>query len=306
MLAASLVATESLTSARGDYEVSISMETGDAQVPAQEQTFLGGPITVAGTFAFSSEPQMADMSLGLTLGDETMDVGVRMLGDEAWLQVSGIWYAAPVEMTEMLAGPGSQQADMAQMIKTFAGAGIDPLTWMKDLSVVGEETLDGAATYHLVGTPDLSTMMVDMMALMQDEEALSALDPTGTMDGLMDGQTALIPGDEELQMLQEQIAAVFQEISADLWLMTDTMMPARLAAQASMAPPADEETLGPEAVNIAVGLSLRDHNRGVTVEAPTDAQPWTELERMLEEDPAALLGPLSGLLGMTGTALGTY
>jgi hypothetical protein len=73
-----------------------------------------------------------------------------------------------------------------------------------------------------------------------------------------------------------------------------------------MVPPAGEEAQGMNAIMIDMGLSLRGINEPVAVETPTEARPWSELEKAMQEDPGMIFGPLSGLLGMAGAGSVSY
>jgi hypothetical protein len=310
ILTATMTATEAMASARGDYKLEVSFEADASQLPAEAQSFIQQPITMAGTFASAIEPVAADMTLALSMAGETMDLGIKMLAEKAWMQFSDVWYEAPAEMMEVMSESTQQQIDPAQLMRVLADAGVDPLTWMKDLRLVDEETLDGTAVYHLAGTPDLAKTMADMSALMQDDEALKSLDPSGAMseiigEELMGGEVSLAPSPEDLQAMQEQLTTVFQSMTVDLWIAKDTMVPAKMTMSARIVPPA-EEAMGLTAIVLAAELSFKDVNKPVSVEAPAEAQPWSVLEKAMEEDPASVLGPLYSIFGMTEIGGGMF
>ena len=79
-----------------------------------------------------------------------------MLGEQTWLQMLGQWY----DMSEALADQGleevkSEDLDLEAMEARMSGLGIDPLDWLGEVRLVGEESLDGTQTYHLSCAPDL-------------------------------------------------------------------------------------------------------------------------------------------------------
>ena len=174
ILTAAMAAAETITSASGDFEVAISFDVDPSQLPEEAKTLVQDPMTVAGTFAFADDPQAADVTLALTMLGDPTDVGVRMADEGAWLQLGGQWYEGPPEMTQMLGGASGQEAQTENPQQMVAALGIDPLTWLKDLRLVGEETIDGTVAYHLAGSPDLVKMMADVLGILQNEEVHQA------------------------------------------------------------------------------------------------------------------------------------
>ncbi len=299
ILTAAMAAAESMTGAAGDFEVTMSFDVDTAQLPEEARTFVEGPMSIAGTFAFGSEPQAADLTIALSMLGESMDMGVRMAGEEAWLEIDGQWYEGPPEMGQMLgsaAGQEGQEADMQQMLVDL---GIDPVTWLKDLTLVGDETVDSVEAYHLAGAPDLAKIMTDMLGILQNEETMELLDPAGSATGMM-GTGAMVPGQEELDQIQQQMATMFQELTADVWIAKDTLMPMKFEIAATMVPPAGDDAQGMNAITLALALNLRDINEPVVVEAPAGALPWSAFEKALQENPGMFFGPLGGLTGMAG------
>ncbi len=313
ILTAAMTAAETMTSATGTFDVTITVDADTTEMPAPAAAFVTQPVTISGTMAFGSEPQAADMTMSLSLAGQAMEVGVKMLADKGWLQLGGQWYEAPPELSEMMSGKNvDQDAQIARMEEALSSAGIDPLTWIKDLRLVGEETVDGIEAYHLSGAPDLAKILADVMALTQNPEAMKALDPTGALSGLMGGAAGGSDGTEGsgaagfamdptmFAEIQQQMSAMFQELGADVWIAKDDLMMLRLTAGAKVVPPAGEETGGVSGITLDVDLGLRDHNQAVTVEAPVGAKPFSALEEAMKNDPASLFGPLGGILGLTG------
>jgi hypothetical protein len=243
ILTAAMAATEGMTSAAGDFEVAVSFDVDPAQLPEEAKGFVEEPMTVTGSFAYGDDPQAVDMSLALSMMGETMDFGMRMADSAAWLELGGQWYEAPPEMAQMMGDPAQQESQTADMQQKLTDLGIDPLTWLKDLSLVGEETIEGTTAYHLTGSPDLAKMMTDVLGILQDPEAMKQLDPSGSASEMM-GSGALMPSAEDLGEMQQQLASMFQELTADVWIAKESLLPLRFEAAAKIVPPAGEEAMG--------------------------------------------------------------
>lgn len=320
ILTAAMAAAETMTSATGTFAVDVTFDADTAQMPAEAKAFVEEPMSISGTLAYGSEPQAADMTLSLSLAGEALNAGIKMLDDKGWMQLGGQWYEAPPELSDMMGGPkadaaaADQAAKMAQMKQALTAAGIDPLTWIKDLRLVGEEKVDGVDAYHLAGAPDLTKIIVDVMAMLQNPEAMKTLDPSGSLSGLMGGVPGgAASGSSEglgaaglgvdpsmLLQMQQQITAMFQSLTADVWIAKDDLMMLRFTAGAKIVPPAGEDSGGLSGITLDMDVTLQDHNQAVTVAAPAGAKPFSALEEAMEKDPASILGPLGGILGMTG------
>jgi len=313
ILSAAMTAAENMTGATGTFDVTITVDADTTKMPAPAQAFVTKPVSLSGTLAYGSEPQAADMTMSLSMAGQAMEVGVKILADKGWLQLGGQWYEAPPELGDMMAGASTDRsAQTARIEEALAAAGVDPLTWIKDLRLVGEEKVDGIEAYHLSGAPDLAKIVADVMALTQDPEAMKAFDPSGALSTLMGGGADTTKTSENAEVqgfamdptmfaeIQQQIAAMFQGLTADVWIAKDDLMMLRLTAGATMVPPADEKDEGLNSVTLDVDLELRDHNEPVTVEPPVGAKPFSALEEAAKNDPASLLGPLGGIFGLTG------
>lgn len=298
ILAAAATAHQNATSAQGTFKLEASFDVDSAQLPEEAKSLLGKPMSLAGTFACRIDPQLADATLDLSMAGETLSMGIKTLADKAWLCFSEQWYEAPADLQDILRDSTEAGVNTAQIKKALADLGVDPSTWLKDLRLAGEETVDGIKCYHLTGTPDLTKITTDLTRVSQDEDAMKQLDPKGTSSDLMQGNP-LAPNTEDSQEMQ-QLAQMIQSPTADIWIAKDSMLLAKFTANGRIVPPADEETGGLNAIAVTVDASLHDVNKPVTVEAPTAAQPWTALEKAMQENPSTILGPLAGILGMAG------
>ncbi len=305
ILTAAVAASEEMKSAQGSFEFNMSFDVDTSQLPEEALAMIDQPMTVAGTFAYGSEPQAAEFAVSADLAGQAMNMGMKLLEEKAWLRYLDQWYEAPAEMTEFMGDPAAQETQVAELQKMLTDAGIDPMTWMKDLRLVGEESLDGVAVYHLAASPDMAKIMTDLITLMQSEQFMGLLDPTGSTSGLM-GEGMGLPGTEELQEMQAQLTSMFQNLTADLWVAKDDSMLRKAAIAASMVPPAGEDAQGLNAINIAATMLFQTVNQPVTVDPPASALPWSEFEKAMQEGLGMFGGMFSGALGGTGAATGTY
>jgi hypothetical protein len=300
ILAAALAASENIGSTTGEFEFTMSFDVDTSQMSDEEKemagAFLNEPSKVTGTFATSNEPLAADITVALNMAGETMNVSAKTIDGNAWICLLDQWYEAPPELKESLQESSTQEAKAAEMMDLLNELGIDPVTWLKDAKVAGEEKIDGTAVYHLAGAPDIAKMMTDLIALMASKEFMALVDPTGKMGESM-GMEDMMPSADELQQTQTKMADMFKDFTLDLWIAKDTALVHKAAVTAHIVPPAEEGTdTGMNAVDLAMTISLRDINKPVTVEPPASALPYSDLEKALEENPEMFMGPFMGLM----------
>ncbi|MFH0915694.1 MAG: hypothetical protein V1912_04515 [bacterium] len=302
ILAQAVAASQEMVSAKGSFEVAVSFDVDPGvELPEEAMALVGQPMKVSGTLAFESDQRAGEFTVSVSVAGQVRDVGMKLLGDKVWFRFMDQWYEAPPEMQQMLGDASGQVTKVTEIQQLLADMGLDPTTWMADLRLVGEETIDGAAVYHLAASPDLAKMMADVVGLMQSGELMKLLDPSGSGDGLM-GTASSLPSAGELQEMQKQLQAMFTDLAADLWIAKDSFAVLKVTAGARMTPPSGEDADGLNAIILSAMISLQDINEPVTVEPPASVQPWTALEKAMEDTLGTFMAPLLG--AASGSAVG--
>lgn len=282
-----------LTSGTGDFNVSVNIDADAAKLPAGAGAILGQPIALSGTFAFDTPAKAAEINMSISVAGQNIPVALKTTGGKAWIQFMGQWYEAPADMMGAGATGTTVKPDAAGVLQALEAAGVDPTTWLTNLTLVGEDTIDGTATYHLTGTVDISKIMTDAVKLMQDKNFLGLMGSTGS--GMMGGtDTSLpVPSQQEMQAIQSQIAQMFKNVTLDMWITKDTLQFRQVELNASIVPPAGEDTQGINGITVKATFSVAPATSPLTVTPPADAKPFTELEKAL----GALESLFSGALG---------
>lgn len=289
-----LASSGDITSGTGDFNVSVTIDADKTKLPAGGEALLGQPITMSGTLAFSDDPQAAEATINASIAGQTIPLGLKVIDDKVWIQFMGQWYEAPADMMGTGAtGTTAKELDMAGMLQAMTAAGVDPTTWMVDLKVVGEDSIDGTPTYHLSGTIDMSKIMTDVVKLMQDKTIQGMLPSMGS--GMMGttGSSLTMPSQEELQGLESQLGAMFKNVTLDMWVTKDAYQLRQVELNASIVPPAGQDAQGINGIGIKATVSMAPATTALTVTPPADAKPLSELEKSL----GALQGLFSGALG---------
>lgn len=293
-------AGENLKSGTGSFDVTVTMDADASKVSADMKAFVGSPIKVTGTFSEAQNPEVADMTMSLQLAGQTLDVGLKSVGGKSWVQFGGQWYEVSADMlgaaTTGSTTPTSEPS-IAEITKLLSDLGIDPTTWITNLTLVGEEQVDGAAALHIKGNPDVAKMMTDLMQLMKSPEftkLMGSSASTGT-SGMM-SLSSLIPSPDQLQQMQNEITQMFKDVTVEAWVDKAESFVRKATITANITPPAGQATDGVNGIKIDATINMKDFNQAVSVQAPASSQPITELEKAIQSNPQ-LLGPLGTILG---------
>ncbi len=303
LLGSMLKASENLKSAAGTFSLSVQLEGDTGQLPDEAKAIFEKPITVTGTYA-AGDTEAADLDLTLGLAGESLNFALKSTNDMAWLRLNDQWYEMPLDMLQGMMGgtattvaKADAEAKLAELMKLISDLGVDPTTWIKDMTVT-DEKIDGVQTYHLKGTPDVAKMLTDYAALMKSEEFVAMIGSfTEAAQGMDLG--GMIPSPDELQQTQNQAIEMFKDTTIELWIGKDDSLPRQLTLAAKIVPPA-EEAQGINSMTMNATVVMKSINQAVSVAAPESSLPFTDLMKALQENPEQLLGPLGGMLGGLG------
>ena len=310
ILAKAATASQSLTSGTGQFNLSVSVAGDASKLPASDAALLGQPITLSGTFAFNDKPQAVDASLNASIAGQSIALGLKAADKKAWIQFGGQWYDMPADAAQLTGSTGTtlSAATKDTLMAAVKAAGIDPVTWLTGLKIVGDDTIDGTKTTHLQGSIDFTKVMADALKLMQDKTiqgVIGSLDTSklgslGTGDSTVTsgGATSItIPSATELQTLQTQVGQMFKNLTVDVWVTKDTYQVRQMQLDATITPPAGETTgstiQGINSVALKFTLSIAPATTPLTVTAPADVKPFTDLQKAL----SGLASTFSGILG---------
>jgi hypothetical protein len=319
-----------VSAATGDFNASVAVTADAAKVPAA-QALLGQPITVSGTYSFNKDPKAAEASLTAAIAGQSIPIGLKTVNGQAWIQFMGQWYQMPADMMKKVAdktATSEQKPDPAAIMQALTTAGVDPNTWLTDLRLVGEDTINGTPTYHLAASVNVNQIVSDAMKMAQSG-ALKGMMPGGAAEqgtattGQATSPSITMPSQQELQAMASKLPAMFQNLTLDMWIAKDSYQFRQVQVKATIVPPAGglqtESTAAqgtattPSAINpllagLAQGIksisvdatvSLTPSATPVTVTPPADAKPLSDLQQSL----TGLMGLFSGVLG--GGILGT-
>ena len=223
---------------------------------------LDGGFEVAG--GEPTEVPNLDMDFQLSGAGREVAGTVVLTPANAWVRYGGTDYEVGEELWAQ-ARQAYREQSRGQPLR-FAEAGMDPLDWVDDAEVEGEERVSGVRATRVSGTLDVEAMLRD-----SNELAGSQALPDSVLGDVED---------------------VIEDVEFEAWIGADDIW-RRIATQASFEVPEEERDLvgGLEGGDLSLEVELDRPNDLVEMPAPSDPRPIDELLRRLGIPPEALLGP---------------
>jgi hypothetical protein len=206
--------------------------------------------------------------------------GLIATSDEAFVSYQDNTYEVPAaffdqikQASEQAQRQAQQQGDDEDAGAVFEQLGIDPSGWLTNLENEGDEDVEGTETIHIHGDADVAAIIEDVQNL--SEQA---------------GGEAISP--DEVAEVEDAV----DEASMDVYSGKDDRILRKLDLNLAITPPEDSGATV-DNVDVEFSVTLGDVNEPQTIEAPSDAQPFSGLEQALGLPPGILEGALSGELG---------
>lgn len=252
--------------------------------------------SVSGPFESINEGELPsvdfDIQAGAGGGGPTLgfEGGVILTPDGLFISYGGSDYAVDDATFELVKDSYAQSAAL-QEEQEDAGSlsqfGIDPSTWLTDVTNEGEEDIDGTEVVHISGTADVQQIIGDLNTVAEGSGQAEQLDAAG------------------LQQLQDSV----QSASVDVYAAAENGSLRRLDLTLDVANPAG----GGSTDSVAVSIGVADPNSDQEISAPDDVLPISEL---LGQFPGAAdplgglapgaVAPPAGGAGATGGDAGAY
>jgi hypothetical protein len=202
-------------------------------------------------------------------------VAVVSTGTSAYVTLQGKSYQLPPATFQKLDSGFAQGPSRNRL-------GIRPLGWLRNPSIVGNDTVGGASTTHIRAGVNVTALVDDLNTLLQKASSLG-VSGAAPLSGGLPAST------------RSQIVSAIRNPSVDVWTGTADKTLRKLQ-------------VGAEVSSATVGLTLQfaNLNQPQTITAPTALRPFSELARKLrgfaQTFPGA--GALTGSSSGAGTTTG--
>jgi hypothetical protein len=244
---------------------------------------LGGPFQ--GDEDATGEFPQFDLTASLTGegGGESIDFegGLIATSDQAFVSYQDNTYEVPQQFFDQIkqrseqAAAHSSEQQSQDSSAVLERLGIDPSSWVTEPTNEGNEDVEGTDTIHIHADADVPAIVKDLQ---------SAIEQTGA-----GGAPQLSP--DALQQLEDAV----DEASIDVYTGAEDKILRRLTLNLGITPP--EGDSGVTSADVDFSLTFSEVNEEQTIEAPSDAQSFSDLESEIGLPPGTLESGLSGGLG---------
>jgi hypothetical protein len=256
-------------------------------VPSGSST-LKGPIALSLSGPFQSGGQgklpQSDLTVGLHALGNSLSVGVVSTGNHGYVTLEGSNYELPQATYQRLESSFSSFSTppgCSGKTGLLSQLHIHPLTWLKNPQVVGTETVAGASTTHIHAGVNVSALLADLSTFLKKANSVGV--SSSTLQG---------------------IAGQIQNPTFDVWTGTGDKALRKLSINLKLPVSGQISTLLGGLKSAAIGLTMAysDLNQPQTITAPTNLQPYSQLQSKLSALVSALRSQISGLVtgGLTG------
>ena len=248
---------------------------------------LTGPFQSRGTGKLPA----SDFTIGISALGKHGSLGVISTGTNGYVTLDGANYQLPASDFQRLESSFSSVGGSGGK-GTLSGLGINPEHWLKNPSIVGSQTVGGAATTHIRAGVNVTALLSDLNTF---------LAKTAKSSGTTKIPSSIPPA------TQQKIAAAIKNASVDVWTGTSHKTLRKLSLNLTLPVTGQISTLlgGLRTAGIGLSLQYSDLNQPQTVATPTNVQPYSQFTAKLQSVVSALEGGLGGATGATGSGSST-
>jgi hypothetical protein len=207
-------------------------------------------------------PQL-DLTAKASANGFSFDGAVITTKDNAYVEYQSQAYEVGADAFKQFAAAyakSSKQAQAKQGSQDTSGLfkrfGIDPSTWLTNITNEGTTDVEGASTIHIHGDADVAQIVSDLQAISQATSGAST--PQLTPDQLNQAKDSI------------------QNASIDVYSGTDNHLLNKLALTLTIAPPASAGSTV-SSIDINFSVTLADVNQPQTISAPSNPKPLSDL-----------------------------
>jgi hypothetical protein len=206
--------------------------------------------------------------------------------DNAYVEYQDQAYEVGTDLFKQFTTSYAQAAQQSQAQKGqnfFEQFGIDPATWLTNVSNEGTTDVEGTDTIHVHGDADVAKIFADLQKVSQQTS----------------GSTQQVTPDQ-LNMVKDAV----KEATIDVYSGTDDHLLRKLSLALKIEPPAGTgATVSSVDVNFSIAFS--DVNQPQTITAPSNAKPLSELLNQLGIPGLPGIGGSTGGFSIPGGSGGT-
>lgn len=268
----------------GDLMLKLTVDPSGSRV-------LTGPISISFGGRFQSlgagRLPRSDFSVRVSALGRTGSLGIISTGTSGYVTLQGASYRLPKATFRQLESSFAQLTSSpggGSGAGTLAKLGIQPLHWLENPTIVGQENVGGAQTTHIRAGVNVSALLADLDTFLAKASSLG-------VSGADSLPNALSPS------TRSKIAREAKNVTFDLWTGTSDKTIRKLAITLTLPVSGriSTELGGLRSADIGLTMEYSGLNQPQTITAPTSVRPYSEFTSKITQ-------VLQGLEGVAGGA----
>ena len=258
--------------------------SGSSTLKGPLRLSLGGPFQSRGA---GKLPQ-SDFTVSLGLNGKTGALSLISTGTAGYVRLGNSSYQLPAASFQKLESSFSQVAPSSNGSGSSAlgKLGIQPLSWLRNPTIVGDETVGGTSTTHIRANVNVSALVNDLSTFLKKASSTGVSGANQLSGGLSASE-------------RQQIAGAVRNPQFDVWTgkSDQTLRKLRIALTLPVSGQLSTLTGGVNSAGLGLTIQYSDLNQPQTITAPTGVRPFSEFQTKVQSFVQALQGSLGGLSG---------
>jgi hypothetical protein len=262
---------------------------------------LRGPITLDFGGPFQSRGQgklpQSNFSISLSAQGRTASLGILSTGTAGYVSLEGQSYQLPQDTFQKL------ESNFAQVTSTSSSGsggstlskfGIQPLNWLTNPTIVGNENVGGTATTHIRAGVNVPALVDGISTFLQKAAALGVSGTTKFPQGLS-------------RSTKSRIASEIQNPSFDVWTGNDdkTMRRLQIGLTIPVSGQISSAFGGLSSASLGLSIQYTNLNQPQTITPPTSLQPYSQFQAKVQSFIQALTAGIAGTQPSTSSGTAT-
>ncbi len=274
----------------GNVNVALTLNpSGSSTLKGPISLTLGGPFASLGT----GKVPKSDFNVAISALGHTGQLGILSTGTNGYVKLNGTSYQLPASTFQQLeqsfssltssSGGGSGSGALGKL-------GIDPLHWLVNPSIVGNDTVGGASTTHIRAGVNVPALLNDLNTFLGKASSLG-------VSGAARLPSSISPA------TRARIANEVRQPSVDVWTGSSDKTLRRLAIGLTIPVSGQLTSLlgGLNSAQLSFSLQYADLNQPQTIVAPSSVAPFKQFQSKLQ----SILSSIQSALGGVATGSGT-
>ena len=270
----------------GSHTVKSGVLTFSLTLTPSGSSSLSGPISLSLSGPFQSrgagKPPESDFTVGLDALGRRGQLGLVSTSSRGYVTLDGTGYQLPAadfnKLASSISGAGTGGGGLAKL-------GIEPLHWVANPAILGNENVGGASTTHIRASVNVAALLNDINTFLHKASS--------------SGVSSKIPASMSAAT-RSKIASEVKHPTVDIWTGTSDHTLRRLSLNLGIpvSGQASVELGGMTSAGFGLTLQYAHLNEPQTISPPANVKPFSQFESKLQ-------GVLADVQGATGGAVGS-